>query len=97
MDINSYNQLLIATCQWHKYNLLLPLQYIIQVFPWEKPAVDPIKSARQNRGGDKQRQGSPSGISDTHTSQYWRRTDKRIPDLLTFLSFISFGLDTVTR
>ena len=66
------------------YSLLyLPLQKIRQVVPQEKPSVNNNKSARNYGRGNKKRRGSPHGIPDTHTSEYWRRTNKVSTDQFT--------------
>ena len=75
--------------------LLLTLQRIRRVIPQEEPAVDPTKSAIQNGGDNKQILGSPRGLPDTNTYQYWRRFNERIPDLTTSIYQCKYGVHGV--
>ena len=68
IDIKISDQPLIATCQWHLSNLLLPIQQIIRVVSRDETAVNPTSSTRKIDGGNKQPLGSPCGIHETHTS-----------------------------
>ena len=70
-------------CQYHLANYTYPFQQIRRVFPQDELAVDPINTVIHHGGNNKQRQGSPSGLSNTYPPENRRRTRNRRPNQTT--------------
>ena len=76
-------------------SLHLPIQHIRHFFPREKPAIDTTKSARHYGRGNKQHQGIPRRLFNTHTYKYWSRTDNIITDKFTLIGQWKFDVHGV--